>query len=102
MSKDTFNVEFYDVLRAVEPLTPSDWLMIACVPGKGKDEGRAFFRVITVAPEHRTPAKKKMFAAVSKHFFRGGKPECAITEPVLKMDEGHGANSDPLGCDTPF
>lgn len=102
MSKDTFNVEFYDVLRSIEPHRPPDWLFIACLPGKGQDLGRAFFRVITVAKELRTPAENKMLEAISKHFYRGGKPDCAITERVLKLDAASGTDDGPLGSDTPF
>lgn len=99
MSKDTFNASFYDVLRAVEPHRPPDWLFIACLPGKGKDKGNLYFRVITVAKEQRTPAENKMLTAISTHFFRGGKPDCAITERVLKMDDAGETTDEPLSSE---
>lgn len=99
MSRDTFNVEFYNTLRAIEPHRPADWLFIACLPGKGQDQGRVFFRVITVPKEQRTPTENKMLEVIGKHFFRGGKPECAITERVLKIDDAGAAADGPLSSE---
>lgn len=77
--EDTFDGSMYSELNKTEIDRDSDQVVyVACVKGKGRDSGKALFRVL-LGPKDRplTETEQRLFNAIKANFYRGRTPKVA-------------------------